>query len=540
MDTTSSSRPVLPPKPALRRRRSTEYEDLQCSDIKGPIFPPEQIAGEQRKEVLTAPKPPLAAMKFLKDHPHLDIPPTSDKFNFKPIGSPMPTQRFISDHQCPKLVRIKTDYYSPIGILTLAKDQIIVAMEVNKSTIVSGVDSNGRHFKLPAKYEEIKFAPIPNDLGSKTTLSTLDLFQSKALPMVFAPVESFKDSKDTIVPKGTLLFATKKQKFSIALPHVRSSVVKVFSEDGEVHIGRDVSCSFTAKPEDVAMPLATLVKWLPLPVKVQPFSSDDDINSIDELTLTRIDVERVLTAIVRFTASTRMLIVDIPSSLGIMLEVIRPEEEKQFENIYATAKDEYANFLPKHRESLPYFDPHEGLLLPPEDSPYKGLESSTSESLSSGVYEEVGQRMFGYKFFEKIQASAGSKHPTPVDKPDGHYQHVPTTMCQTGIPPDKPDNSHVANDTHQAMATPSPQHMDPKAYLKRLSLDSIQTLLKAMNLSNYCERFAREQVDGEVFASLDDNMLKELGVTKSIHMLRLKKVIDGTRSAKEIMDGFTE
>ena len=530
---TSSSRPVLPPKPALTRR-STEYEDHQHSDTKGPIFPPEQIAGEQRKEVLTAPKPPLAAMKFLKDHPHLDIPPTSDKFNFKPIGSPMPTQRFISDHQCPKLVRIKTDYYSPIGILTLANDQIIVAMEVNKSTIVSGMDSNGEHFKLPAKYEEIKFAPIPNDLGSKTTLSTLDLFQSKVLPMVFAPVESFKDSKDTIVPKGTLLFATKKQKFSIALPHVRSSAVKVFSEDGEVHIGRDVSCSFTAKPEDVAMPLATLVKWLPLPVKVQPFSSDDDINSIDELTLTRIDVERVLTAIVRFTASTSMPIIDIPSSLGIMLEVIRPEEEKQFENIYATAKDEYANFLPKHRISLSYFVSDEAPLLPPEDSPYEGLESTISESLSSGVYEEIAQRTFGYKLLDTIQANAGTGSPTPLDKPDGRYQHVPTTMRQITIPPDKP------NDMPQAMATPSPQHVDPKAYLKRLSLDSIQTLLKAMNLSNYCESFAREQVDGELFASLDDDMLKELGVTKSIHMLRLKKVIDGTRSAKEIMDGFTE
>jgi hypothetical protein len=290
------------------------------------------------------------------------------------------------------------------------------------------------------------------------------------------------------------------------------------------------------------MPLATLVKWLPLPVKVQPFSSDDDINSIDELTLTRIDVERVLTAIVRFTASTSMPIIDIPSSLGIMLEVIRPEEEKQFENIYATAKDEYANFLPKHRISLPYFVSDEAPLLPPEDSPYEGLESTISESLSSGVYEEVGQRMFGYKLFEKIQASASSKPPTPQDQPDDRYQLVPTTMCQTSMPPDKPDNSysHVGNDTHQAMATPSPQHMDPKAYLKRLSLDSIQTLLKAMNLSNYCESFAREQVDGELFASLDDDMLKELGVTKSIHMLRLKKVIDGTRSAKEIMDGFTE
>jgi hypothetical protein len=400
-------------------------------------------------------------------------------------------------------------------------------MEVNKSTIVSGMDSNGEHFKLPAKYEEIKFAPIPNDLGSKTTLSTLDLFQSKVLPMVFAPVESFKDSKDTIVPKGTLLFATKKQKFSIALPHVRSSAVKVFSEDGEVHIGRDVSCSFTAKPEDVAMPLATLVKWLPLPVKVQPFSSDDDINSIDELTLTRIDVERVLTAIVRFTASTSMPIIDIPSSLGIMLEVIRPEKENQLEGIYSTAKNDYDDFLPKiKRVGGKKSDSNIPSILPSVSTPYDDVGSDSCKFPLSSVYEEVTMKGCGYAELK------------PLATPKNQYALLQIPTEPTADDPEGDSLRQVTHTTPQPSAPAEPT--DPGDYLRTLTLESVQTLLKAMNLSCYCESFAEEQIDGELFASLNNEMLQELGVTKSIHILRLKQVIRGMRSAKDILDAWIQ
>lgn len=74
------------------------------------------------------------------------------------------------------------------------------------------------------------------------------------------------------------------------------------------------------------------------------------------------------------------------------------------------------------------------------------------------------------------------------------------------------------------------------AYLRTLDMDMVQWLLSAMNLSQHRERFRAEHVDGEILASCDVECLVELGVTSRIQQLRLAKLIDGTKSAVELLN----
>ena len=69
------------------------------------------------------------------------------------------------------------------------------------------------------------------------------------------------------------------------------------------------------------------------------------------------------------------------------------------------------------------------------------------------------------------------------------------------------------------------------AYLKKMQREDILHLLDAMNLSAYKEAFKQEQIDGETMACLSADMLVELGVSKSLHRLRLMKIISGQTSA---------
>ena len=518
----TSGPPALPPRPPKPRHMSLS-EGAHHRQVPHPILPPQDVEKTDLREALLAPKPSVEAMTFLKENPDVDLPPTRDVYYFTSISPQMSVQSFLSTEKCPKLVRIKTNYHSPIGILTLAENQIIVAMGIKMAVVVSGVDSSGSLFKLPEGCKEIKFAPFQD--SSPATFTVQDLFKMKHLPSVFVPTKSFIDVKGTKVQQNTLLFSVKKHKFT----PTPSSTIKVSTAEGDVYIDSGIRCSFSSKREDVKMSLQTLIKRMPLPVKVEPFSSDDDIDTIEELTLKRVDTERILTGIVRVSSSTRMPIIDIPSSLSIMLEIITPERESHLENIYSTAETQYANFLPKYRKECMWSNPS-------DDIPTRTTKPYTEDNgPKPSVFETLADR---YEFevtssdehdYESVEAS---RYSIP------RQLHLVNKSDERHIPPELPITQHHApveqSQSNSDFAT------DQKAYLQSLSIESIQTLLQAMNLSCYCESFKTEQIDGELLSSLNSEMLRELGVTKSIHLLRLQKVINGTHSAKEIIDRHNE
>ena len=61
-----------------------------------------------------------------------------------------------------------------------------------------------------------------------------------------------------------------------------------------------------------------------------------------------------------------------------------------------------------------------------------------------------------------------------------------------------------------------------------------------MNLEVYLQVFMNEQIDGEILAQCDDNVLQhELNVTSFIHRARLMKVIRGKYSVIKILAGLS-
>ena len=75
-----------------------------------------------------------------------------------------------------------------------------------------------------------------------------------------------------------------------------------------------------------------------------------------------------------------------------------------------------------------------------------------------------------------------------------------------------------------------------RAYLQSLSRSDVLQLLDNMNLSQHKASFQEEQVDGTVLAVLTSDDLKELGVTKRVQIIRLLQLIEGTTSAKVILE----
>ena len=75
-----------------------------------------------------------------------------------------------------------------------------------------------------------------------------------------------------------------------------------------------------------------------------------------------------------------------------------------------------------------------------------------------------------------------------------------------------------------------------KAYLQSLSCNDILHLLDNMNLSQHKVSFQEEQVDGMILATLTRDDLKELGVTKGVQLKRLLHLIEGIKSAKDLLE----
>ena len=73
------------------------------------------------------------------------------------------------------------------------------------------------------------------------------------------------------------------------------------------------------------------------------------------------------------------------------------------------------------------------------------------------------------------------------------------------------------------------------AKLRSLSIQDVQNLLEAMALSRYKKNFKQEQIDGAILLGLDEGMLRELGVGKSFHRMKLLKVIGGEQKIQDYL-----
>ena len=136
-----------------------------------------------------------------------------------------------------------------------------------------------------------------------------------------------------------------------------------------------------------------------------------------------------------------------------------------------------------------------------------------------------------------LEGASSSSHAADIE----YYEDLPAAATEQTMPPDSEAAGTVFGSEQSLSKENVPTSMTQDgcveeavtniAYLKKMQNGDILHLLDAMNLSVYKEAFEQEQIDGETMACLSDDMLIELGVSKSLHRLRLMKIISGGTSA---------
>ena len=185
-----------------------------------------------------------------------------------------------------------------------------------------------------------------------------------------------------------------------------------------------------------------------------------------------------------------------------------------------------------------------------EESPIEGAQPSSDAAAAVGDYEvmlpaadQVVSACPKLKVEETpIEGAQPSSDAADID----YYEGIPTDATQQTMPPD----SEAAGTVFDREQSPSEKNVSTSvtqggcveeavanvAYLKKMQNGEILHLLDAMNLSAYKEAFKQEQIDGEIMVCLSADMLIELGVSKSLHRLRLMKIISGQTSATSFIN----
>ena len=69
----------------------------------------------------------------------------------------------------------------------------------------------------------------------------------------------------------------------------------------------------------------------------------------------------------------------------------------------------------------------------------------------------------------------------------------------------------------------------------------VQILLKHIGLQKYKDMFQSEDITGDLFVELTDDMLEHnLGVTSRLHRLKLNRLISGKKSAMDVLQRENE
>ena len=176
-------------------------------------------------------------------------------------------------------------------------------------------------------------------------------------------------------------------------------------------------------------------------------------------------------------------------------------------------------------------------------TPLNSSQSSSDVAAAVEYYEEmpiVADQVVSPD--PKVEVTSFERAQPSSDTADiDYYEGLPTAATQQTMPPD----SEAAGTVFAREQSPSEKNASTSmtqdgcveeavaniAYLKKMQREDILHLLDAMNLSAYKEAFKQEQIDGETMACLSADMLIELGVSKSLHRLRLMKIISGQTSA---------
>ena len=587
----SKQAPRVPP----RRSRSSCNNDSPKPQLKRPI----SFQGTISTVSQTYPKRNSYTESnyveaFIRTHPAMNVTAEECK-RLAPIGEPVVLQTFCNSFKPPALVRFVSDYYSLMGGISLGCGEILMIITVQSAKVIQGVIEDEPFKLVPQANQEISFSPLEN--GTQHTYTYSELLQADPLPVIVSPMRTFTDKKrQKLIERGTRLLLKHKSSWIKREKTLRITDLNQI----DITVPENTDVTFSAKPEDVCLSPEETVKHFTFPILVKPVSNDDDINTIPEIELRRVETEEIAVGIIRF-GQAEVSMNFLPSSTPLKLEVIRIEEGSSPEG-YVVITQHFLNKVsakPTDNEaSQNYYDTVDGYDLPREtQKPKLGLAISSkrrSESLASeGGYVVTDLRPESSQIPNKLTGCQKEDHPrqyehfipvhTPPSPGDGRWKVLsqrPTPKArqnkltsksisldqETISERDELDQNLLVisskvsvgvqtdfvsvlteaslnaqktrsiavqtDDTSTGIPVFQNNIEENRALLRSLSVDQILQLLRNMKLECYQESFENELIDGELFSTLDDTTLSELGVNKILHCIRIKKVASGTTSVK--------
>ena len=98
--------------------------------------------------------------------------------------------------------------------------------------------------------------------------------------------------------------------------------------------------------------------------------------------------------------------------------------------------------------------------------------------------------------------------------------------------------SHANTHTHTHTLTHTHTHTHSHTHTHTHTHTQVLRLLDAMGLEQYSPTFQQQQINGDILADCDDEILRtELQITSRLHRMRLLRVISGQYSVIDIMSG---
>ena len=532
------------------------------------------------------------------DHSALKLASASE-LELEVIGNPMSLREFSKrkrQRDLPCLVKVADGHHSICEHYSFGQEQMFVVMEKKSMLVATCKDpTDGSTYSIPVNTKSFELAPHwmdtepvrPRSLGK---ITAQELLRCKSVPPVIAVSEEFElsDRSKTKVPVGTLLFTKEKTKQRTEQQH--GLVLHAKSESGEmVNITLDCKGRFSVLARDVRVSLQKAVNHLKPPFTMRTIS-DCDTMFVDVVIVENAQEEGVLVGMMKVTEGTTIedvasfsRIAEVPVNLNLTVVIMAPKEREILDHIYDYVHIGYyrvgrqptrearnpvkiamslnPSYLDFPADQAFQMKPYANVMpsgQPAERQSYEfssmaqkvssNLQVSAAEHRIENIYEPVSPNAYATlnadSPFNSDDETPTSDSVLPIPKREyASTNEGPTSETEAATPKDEAptfegDIPVSACKDRPAIAEPQEAQKDTAKnieYLQTMQKTDILKLLDAMNLNAYKDAFDEEQIDGETMACLSHEMLIELGVSKSLHRLRLMKIITGQTSAETIL-----
>ena len=429
---------------------------------------------------------------------------------------------------------------------SLTKGEEFIIFFTKRSTVIPAYKpgKNAEMYHIPM-CSTFQFGLIFNHPNEAETANynfesiTNVLSQTRELPKAIKVLKScVGKTEESSVSGGTLIFPKRVITHTDKKGKEKMQIVCTNNSNNKT-LTLNLPCigNFSTHPSDVKMSILQYISYINVfPVTVHLFNYNKILREsyIDAGTLFVLNDPVEMTSYVctkDIFGENNYPLLEVPVEAPVTVQCKEEHDGVNMMSVHKAAKVLYDNFsLSKIKSYVPFCD----------ESSYEIQNELYKETtLNTNEYYELASPVDEHSY-EYIDTE--TEQPSPILSPQKiRFSSSPSNtlpIMPKQISQDNPLRiiQPMQKKTLSMPRQPQTTEANNKAYLQSLSREDILQLLNNMNLSQHKASFQEEQVDGMILAELTDDDLKELGVTKGVQIKRLLRLINGTMSAKDVLE----